>query len=223
MSKSVGLAETFPIINRQFGGDKRWRPVQTIVCSRCGVEDIQAATGGGRVPEHVIATRFRTKGWRVEDRKDRHLCPACIAAVEAEKPKKKEAAVAVEPDRSPAAKARLGDLYMMLADAYQPSTKTYRDGWSDDRIASECELSVEFVRQRREQDFGPLAPPDRTVEELARMTKEATILIGQLAQETARHQAFVAERTTAINSALTMLGELSQRLSDAKAVSGARK
>jgi hypothetical protein len=79
------------------------------------------------------------------------------------------------------------------------------------------------IEQPAQQDFGPLAPPDRTVEELARMTKEATILIGQLAQETARHQAFVAERTTAINSALTMLGELSQRLSDAKAASGARK
>jgi len=103
----VDTRETFPVVNRQMGEDRRWRPAQGIVCSRCGADEWKSAAHGVRVDEHTMATAFRSKGWRVEDRRDRHLCPACAAKQQDEaraRRAEKEAAMAEQKsERSPAA------------------------------------------------------------------------------------------------------------------------
>lgn len=212
----VDTRETFPVVNRQIGDDRRWRPVQVIACSRCGAEETKSAAHGVRVDEHTLATAFRSKGWRVEDRRDRHLCPACAAKQQDEaraRRAEKEAALAEQkPDRSPAAAVKLGELYMMLSDAYEPARKLYKQGWSDDRIAKETGLAIEFVRSRREQDFGPLAPPDMTEDEITSLVDGAAKTLGQIKQDIERSHAFTMDRIALIEASLTALGERAARL-----------
>ena len=59
-------------------------------------------------------------------------------------------------ERSPVAAARLGELYMILTDVFLVADKAYKPGWSDERIAKETGLSVEFVAKRRLEDYGPI-------------------------------------------------------------------
>lgn len=213
---AIDARETFPTVNRQIGDDRRWRAVQMIRCSSCGSEDHVGSGQSSRLPEEVIATRFRAKGWRVEQRKDRHLCPSCVAKDQEQaraRRAEKEAALAEQkPDRSPAAAVKLGELYMMLSDAYEPARKVYKPGWSDDRIAKETGLAIEFVRARREQDFGPLAPPDMTEDEIASLVDGAAKTLGQIKQDAERSHAFTMERITMIEASLIALGERAARL-----------
>ena len=66
--------------------------------------------------------------------------------------------VASPADRSPAASTALPLLYMALGDNYDRAKKSYKGNYTDEQIAKETGLSVEFVKQRREADFGPLVP-----------------------------------------------------------------
>ena len=213
---AIDARETFPTVNRQIGDDRRWRAVQMIRCSSCGSEDHVGSGQGSRLPEEVIATRFRAKGWCVEQRKDRHLCPSCVAKdqeqVRARRAEKEAATAEQKSERSPAAAVKLGELYMMLSDAYEPARKLYKTGWSDDRIAKETGLAVEFVRARREQDFGPLAPPDMTEDEIASLVDGAAKTLGQIKQDAERSHAFTMERITMIEASLIALGERAARL-----------
>ena len=63
----------------------------------------------------------------------------------------------IAPARSALALKALPELYMALGDYYDADKKAYKPGWSDDKIASQLKLAPEFVRDRREKDFGPLA------------------------------------------------------------------
>lgn len=85
---------------------------------------------------------------------------------------------------SVAASKRITDLYMMLEDNYDRDAKNYRPGWSDERIAKELVLAVDFVVKRREQDYGPLVAPARVVtpemlKTLHAVQQEATVLRDQ--------------------------------------------
>lgn len=206
---AIDARETFPTVNRQIGDDRRWRAVQMIRCSSCGSEDHVGSGQSSRLPEEVIATRFRAKGWRVEQRKDRHLCPSCVAKDQEQaraRRAEKEAALAEQkPDRSPAAAVKLGELYMMLSDAYEPARKVYKPGWSDDRIAKETGLAIEFVRARREQDFGPLAPPDMTEEEMASLVSGASKTLGQIKQDSERSHAYISERIALLEASIAAM------------------
>lgn len=212
----VDARETFPVVNRQIGDDRRWRPAQGIVCSRCGADEWKSAAHGVRVDEHTMANVFRAKGWRVEQRRDRHLCPSCTAKDQEQaraRRAEKEAAMAEQKsERSPAAAVKLGELYMMLSDAYEPARKLYKQGWSDDRIAKETGLAIEFVRSRREQDFGPLAPPDMTEDEITSLVDGAAKTLGQIKQDIERSHAFTMDRIALIEASLTALGERAARL-----------
>lgn len=205
----VDTRETFPVVNRQMGEDRRWRPAQGIVCSRCGADEWKSAAHGVRVDEHTMANVFRTKGWRVEQRKDRHLCPSCVAKDQEQaraRRAEKEAAMAEQKsERSPAAAVKLGELYMMLSDAYEPARKVYKPGWSDDRIAKETGLAIEFVRARREQDFGPLAPPDMTEEEMASLVSGASKTLGQIKQDSERSHAYISERIALLEASIAAM------------------
>lgn len=74
--------------------------------------------------------------------------PLAIVAtetVDAVKAKRREAHTAIE-------------LYFDIAKG------AYREGYSDERIAQDTGLSVDWVAKRREEEFGPLKEPDELAE-----------------------------------------------------------
>lgn len=183
------MKDIFPLVNRKLADDGMPVPGHVIACSACGSEDFFSYRGG-RMPTVVVSKKFRNRGWCVGDGDD-HVCPTCAGTFRAVKPRPNHSAAAAlktapQPDapinipsfeeamaksatvappaqmvRSPAAATGLGLLYMALADNFDPTKGRYRGDWSDEKVAKETGLALDFVRQRRESDFGPIiAGPD---------------------------------------------------------------
>lgn len=138
---------------------------ELITCKKCGRGDSithrnTRSSNAGHTP--TIAA-FAKKGW-IKINMGQGVCPVCSSAPIIEKakemaspqPNDKTPIVAM---RSPAAQAKIPELYLMLGEAYEPKTKSYKKDWSDARIAADLGMAEDFVRARREMDFGPLAPP----------------------------------------------------------------
>lgn len=173
------MGADFPVINRTPSPDAPPRPAHVIACGNCPAEDVISAHNG-RIPAHTVAAKFRQRGWQVNQKGD-HRCPACVQSLASQRRAKTGASskepLMPEPKTAPAAvpsrdaSSALVDLYMLLQDAYLRDEKAYKAGWSDERIAKECGLSVKVVAVRREQDFGPLVV-DTTREDLAREVQD---------------------------------------------------
>lgn len=195
MRKQTG-ANLFPILSRQFGDDRQWRACQVIICSECRSE--AHLNGGARLPEPIAAKKFEQQGWLVDGR-GHHYCPACLGTKRKWRKDEmisngKAQASAPPPERTPAAREKLGELYMMLSEAYQGATQTYAAGWSDERIAKETGLALEFVAARRESDFGPLTKRDTTFEDIAKATKVILGSVTSAREEQMRTHAAIIQR-----------------------------
>lgn len=177
------MRESFPRVRRRDDTGNSFE-CHAIACSQCGVEDhVRIITT--LLPAHAVAKKFKINGWAVARDAKKHLCPACLAQKKStpkvETMSEVIANLASDANtelvaRSPAAQAAIPLLYMSLGDAYDPARKRYKDGWSDERIAKEIALSVDFVRARREADFGPVV--DTRVDELE---KEVSALRSEIA------------------------------------------
>ena len=159
------LFEPFPLVR-----DPHGRIAQRIVCEACGTEVFNQLNKGRAGPE-VLANSFKKKGWHVDFMGRHCLCPACVARKQTVN--KKQEKFVMSPKTSdlspsvasfkelPSEESILAKSLMMerLLSAYDARERNYRPGWSDERIAQECKLSVVVVAKRREEDFGPLPPP----------------------------------------------------------------
>lgn len=78
----------------------------------------------------------------------------------------------IKPKPEPAptfdAKAARREAHELIAMTFNIPTGQYSDGYSDERIAKETGIGVDWVKQRREDEFGPLKEPD----ELTAMRKQ---------------------------------------------------
>lgn len=178
-----------------------------LTCSQC------AADGKVKVravmPADQIDQKFKQAGWRL----DPHLCPACVPPVRTKKeaspmatatvasapaaiastttPTTAPAAatpVAFKP--SPAAMKAQAAMFQMLSEQFDSAAGRYCAGWTDERIAKETGLGIDYVRDFRVAGFGELREP----EELTRMRADIEAL-------EALHRETVAE----FNQSLTTL------------------
>jgi hypothetical protein len=60
---------------------------------------------------------------------------------------------------TPAVARATRKLFQLLEDNFDAEKGAYLHGYSDERVAKECELSVEAVKQHRANAFGKLRPP----------------------------------------------------------------
>lgn len=212
------MREEFPVVNRFAGKAMPPHYVQMITCKSCPGHDAVAAHQGRRAAD-VIGGIFQTRGWIVGDR-GKHVCPACRKA--ARRQPKKDTSVAETifktpvPPRSPVAQSKLGDLYMILSEAYVGADKTYKAGWSDVRIAKETGLAEEFVKLRREQDFGPLVV-DTLAEDLRAAIKVMAIEQDKLRDGVAAVMRLVGNVMASENHVERLATEALKRLEPAKA------
>jgi hypothetical protein len=69
---------------------------------------------------------------------------------------------------TPAVAKAMRRLYQILEDNFDPEAGQYLEGYSDERVAKECEISLEAVKHHRTSAFGKLKPPN----ELALLQRE---------------------------------------------------
>jgi hypothetical protein len=140
----------------------RWE----IVCSAC---DYREAKGWGpRTSPAIMVHNFRRLGWTA-GRGTKPLCPSC-----SRRPEVKDQPV-VGP--SPKIARRV---FGLLDDHFDETTKRYRAGYSDERIAKEADTAIELVMRLRREAYGELAEDPKITElrdeiELVKLGFEDTV------------------------------------------------
>lgn len=190
MKRTAPLMDVFPVLSRPYGQSRR--ECQVIACSACPQEEVHFFNNRGRLSFEAASAHFGRHGW-VVDRRGRHLCHACQTRVGRKPPEAPVAKTATpvatppvaplqkenvmppipapavklpRPAPTPAVKEAKKLARIALDENYDPKTCAYRPGWSDERIAREFGVSREWVAERREDELGPLAPPDTLVSDL---------------------------------------------------------
>lgn len=138
-----------------------------VTCNTCDVHRDVALPKVLPAPP-VVRKRIEALGWII---RKRAICPTCSPAAKRKatpmnttlKPIT-QPVVAPAPHTIPiasdAAKRTKRLVFQALEDAYDDVGRKYRPGHSDETVAKETTAAIEFVRQIREADFGPIEAPN---------------------------------------------------------------
>jgi hypothetical protein len=172
-----------------------------IACGQCGGH--QDWVLDRRPPPGIIKKHFAERGWQMGRRV---TCPSCSRPAKKEKRSMSKTVPHTMTATSPlpgepiaktsdlaamrrdtamptdAAKRVNRQIIQHLEDAYEDTTKRYRPGWDDARIARETGAAFENVRKIREELFGPIRPPTE-IEDLTRRVHEALTNFENLNEE----------------------------------------
>lgn len=66
---------------------------------------------------------------------------------------------AAPPAASDIARQQRRDAHALIEMSYDLASHSYKDGYSDEKIAKETGLAKDWVAKRREDEFGPLQEP----------------------------------------------------------------
>lgn len=152
-----------PVRRADFGPAQ---PGYRITCGACRATDEVIVKG----TLDDVAQRFRAGGWVVGKRESDDLCSACAPTQRAvARPSKGDlpmvktasppvASAAPVPPAQRSEEARVARLIVdqLLVDHFEPARGKYHEGWSDDRVAKEATMSLEFVQKRRDAEHGAL-------------------------------------------------------------------
>lgn len=150
-------------------------PFQVVKCDRCGARAEFRCYPSPLSPDAIVK-KLHQKKWRVGSD---IACADCLKKEKAARPvferkaimaESKPVAPEAKPARSLSASEKLPELYLLLDEVYDRVAKNYKNGNSDNTVAATTGLSPEFVKQRREMDFGPLEPPKPTPIKVAELT-----------------------------------------------------
>lgn len=61
---------------------------------------------------------------------------------------------------TPAVARATRKMYQLLEDNFDPNAGNYLHGYSDERVAKECDISIDAVKTHRASAFGKLKPPN---------------------------------------------------------------
>jgi hypothetical protein len=164
MTAPVSRQPRFPIEridSREDGGAVR---AYRITCT-CGASCFYALKRGvQRRPPESISQHFRGYGWQVgtTERKDR--CPECLKRLAQPSEETKTmttpangaAATSAAPKADPPREMTFTErriILTQLGEVY--GSAAYLPGWTDKRVATELKYPPAWVRQLREENFGP--------------------------------------------------------------------
>jgi hypothetical protein len=164
--------------------DGKYIRAYRVQCSLCRrTEKVQMNTqqssGAGHDDEQLARRtqrKFEERGWAIGKRERDDLCCDCrVDKLKSETPSKliQFTAAAAAPDRTsdfppaqsvpiPKANGHAAPLtrearrliYMKLEEVYESESTGYKDGWSDDHVARDLELSLAWVETVRKENFG---------------------------------------------------------------------
>jgi len=169
-----------------------------IKCQKCSNSDvISNSTRSGSLPPEVIEKKFAQKGWRVGHRVRDDQCPACIAKelkVKKRPPKPTEEApppaleIKMEIDTVKAeappeiTKEDRRIIFGEIDSHYIDEMRGYDSEWNDARIAESLKVPLAWVRQIREDNFGPEMGESvkKDIEEAKVIIAKGEMVIGNL-------------------------------------------
>jgi hypothetical protein len=164
--------------------DGRTRAGYRVACHKCGHKDELVNTKPTGLPPEIIKQKFEQRGWEIANSGDRDVCPTCIAAA-----KKPSTAIAAKMAEAMEAKSNVVKIDVAKPAAEAPATMTredrriifgklnevyldevrgYDNGWTDKRLADDLGVPQAWVRDLREENFGP-----EGLSEAARLSLEA--------------------------------------------------
>lgn len=193
-----------------------------ITCRDCPATDFVSNSHGPHLPIEVVGKKFAQRGWEIGNSRAKDRCPACQQARRAEhaaraakrsaaadSPKDDTMKVNGHPQITPAASAKIAELYLTLDEAYDREKRVYKPGYSDKTIAEKLGLSPDLVTKRREVDFGPLVA-DTTGEDLRRVIadlQQIDVDIGDLVAKLATRLGERIETTNALAKLAARVGK----------------
>lgn len=155
-------------------------------CSLCGCRDHWRLSA---LPEPAIIHRhFIVRGWSI---KRKAVCPKCKIKKEA-KPVNNIAKI--EPKSAvqlptPDARAQRREAHGLIELSFDIGKGCYKEGYSDAKVAAETGASLTWVKQRREEEFGPLKQP----EEIAQLRADIETIAAQLSTARGKLSALISK------------------------------
>lgn len=157
-----------------------------IECAQCGAHDRWRLSA---LPEpDIIRRHFSVRGWSI---KRKPTCPQCKIKKEA-KPVNNIAKIEPKPAvqlPTPDARAQRREAHGLIELSFDIGKGCYKEGYSDAKIAAETGASLAWVKQRREEEFGPLKQPD----EIAQLRADIETIAAQLATARGKLSALIAK------------------------------
>jgi hypothetical protein len=170
----------------------------SLICAGCDRRDYRHLTTGDPT---IVARFYRPKGWDVDDRLTRALCPDCA------RPKRSERDVTKITDSTAASLRRQREMFDLFNAQVDPDTGRYCNDWTDHKVAVKVGLAETFVAQARVACFGEPKPDPALVRELAEARAKIDADAAALKSMVDNYRA----------EALAVLDKLSQRIVDARA------
>lgn len=162
----------YPVTSEPIGDTRRLRPVQRVVCGRCGAVEHLIVGREGRYPPHIVADKMHRRGWAIGKKAIDDRCPKCVSLEVEERraavkkpwsPKVvkdlREVGAVLEKVAVPPRVMSREDRRIIFAkiDEVYPDEKTgYVAGWSDERVAKDLNVPRAWVETIRDENFGAL-------------------------------------------------------------------
>jgi hypothetical protein len=152
---------------RKQAGAGRVVTAYTVTCRSCGEVGEMQQNSIRTLPPDAVDKYFRIRGWSVGNRPNGDTCPACkrkprtpkleIVEVTTENPPMNVPAtipVKAEPPRAMTREDRR-IVYAKVEDTYDVKLNAYSGDWSDHKVAVDLGVPRAWVRDIREEFFGP--------------------------------------------------------------------
>jgi len=144
-----------------------------LTCSGCGAVEEVKNTKGGNMPHDVVGKKFQQLGWDVGSRPSKDKCPRCKQGPEMRYTVDKNLRVEVPKptltvvETPMVAKLDRETRRIILAkldDVYMDETMGYQMGWTDQRVADDLGVDVQWIEELRVENFGdlPVSAQDRS-------------------------------------------------------------
>lgn len=158
-----------------------------LTCSKC--PDAERIAFRQLCDAAVMDKKFKQLGWQVDPAK----CPTCVRSRKGTRRVNKPSAAAVQGQAK---------MYRLLQEHFNVEDGAYGPEWSDERIAKDCSLSLEFVAAIRDEAFGPLKEPP----EIAKLNADLEALASLFEEQTNQFKAEIATMRARIAEARKRFG-----------------
>jgi hypothetical protein len=195
MGKAMTMAgaSLFTVSQVPHGGDGRRVRGVTIFCGSCDfTESLPVNSFTGHSFDNDKTNKFATRklearGWKIGKTANSHACPKCLGDARAAASKqvvtampekltivKAEPAPAPAPQQEPRTMTRDDRriIFEKLNEVYVSETVGYAPDWSDERVAKDLGVLVEWVTLIRSENFGDLECGEQFAQKLVSLATE---------------------------------------------------
>lgn len=175
-------------VRTQSAGSRHKR-IATATCGHCGVvKTIELGVMHGSERDQSVAeqkfavNKLEREGWLIGKKDRNHRCPGCYSAIKVAQPRKNEENIVSLPVKPSAEVPREMSreerriIFEKLNEVYVDEKTGYGPGWTDAKAATDLGVPRAWVKQVRDEMFGP----EGANEEIRATVAEAQALLDQI-------------------------------------------